>query len=240
LDYGLQQSAFIEIRKPGTGQRLLDSAEYQSWLSTGKQTLYCPGIPGAGKTITAATVVNDLFERFHDDAGVGVAYAYCNFKRHHEQKLNDLLSSLLKQLVLEHGDVPPAVKTVYEKHLTMRTRPSSQELSTTLRSITSLYSRVFIIIDALDECQESDECRARLISEIITLQSRANVSLFATSRFNHDITERFQGNLSLEISASDEDVMIYLDDRISHSASKMLKKCREEITSGITKAVRGM
>ena len=28
-----------------------DSVKYQSWLKTSKQTLFCPGIPGAGKTI---------------------------------------------------------------------------------------------------------------------------------------------------------------------------------------------
>src|SRR5438105_551348 len=49
VDYGPQQTDHIRRRQPGTGQWLLDSPEFQTWLKTVKQTLFCPGIPGAGK-----------------------------------------------------------------------------------------------------------------------------------------------------------------------------------------------
>lgn len=42
-------------------------------------------------------------------------------------------------------------------------------VSRTLQSVADLYSRVFIIIDALDECQASHGCRARLLTEIFAL-----------------------------------------------------------------------
>lgn len=88
-----------------------------------------------------------------------------------------------------------------------------------------MYSRVFIIIDALDECQASDSSRARFLAEIFNLQARSGVNLFATSRFIPDIVERFkeEESLLLEIRASDEDVLKYLDDRISHSGLKILE-----------------
>ena len=56
------------------------------WLDTDKQTLFCPGIPGAGKTIITAVVVNDLATRFADDLDIGIAYIYCDFRRRDEQK----------------------------------------------------------------------------------------------------------------------------------------------------------
>lgn len=99
IDYAAQQSDFISRRQARTGQWLLDSADFQEWLMTSKQTLFCPGIPGAGKTILTATVVENLDMTFENDGSIEIAYLYCNFRRHHEQNLEDLLASLLKQLV---------------------------------------------------------------------------------------------------------------------------------------------
>jgi hypothetical protein len=44
----------------------------------------------------------------------------------------------------------------------------------------------------------------------------------------------------LEIRASDEDVRMYLDNRLSKSESDVLKAYREEIILAITKSVDGM
>ncbi|EPS35974.1 hypothetical protein H072_10610 [Dactylellina haptotyla CBS 200.50] len=83
-DYGSQQSDYIRLRQPGTGQWLLDSSMFETWLTTDNQVLYCPGIPGAGKTITTANAVDHLEKLYQDYESVGIAYIYCNFKRHNE------------------------------------------------------------------------------------------------------------------------------------------------------------
>jgi DNA replication protein DnaC len=98
INYATQQQDFISRRQAGTGQWLLNSDEFQTWVNTDTQTLFCPGIPGAGKTILTAIAINDLITRFQNDPGVGIAYLYCNFRRKDEQKAQDLLTSLLKQL----------------------------------------------------------------------------------------------------------------------------------------------
>jgi len=240
IDYGPQQSDYIRRRQPGTGQWLLDSVEYQAWLKTGKQTLFCPGMPGAGKTIITAIMIEDLWKRFHNDASIGIAFLYCNFLRQHEQKQEDLLASLLKQLTQEQESIPDSLRALYDWHRTKRTRPSFKNMSETLQSVTSIYSRVFIVIDALDECQVSDGCRSKFLSEILELQNHSGLNLFATSRFIHKITKKFKGGISLEIRASDEDIGRYLDDRISHSESTILEGYREKIKTEITKAANGM
>ncbi|RYP28170.1 hypothetical protein DL767_007318 [Monosporascus sp. MG133] len=84
IDYAAQQSDFITRRQAGTGQWLLDSPEFRAWLQAGKRTLFCPGIPGAGKTILTSIVVDELTCRFTDDETVGIAYVYCNFRHTHE------------------------------------------------------------------------------------------------------------------------------------------------------------
>ncbi|KAH7305361.1 nucleoside phosphorylase [Rhexocercosporidium sp. MPI-PUGE-AT-0058] len=240
INYGPQQSDFINRRQPGTGQWLLDSLDFQKWLETSQQTLFCPGIPGAGKTILTAATINDLITRFQNDPSVGIAYLYCNFRRKDEQKAQDLLASLLKQLSQGRSSLPDNVRSLYDNHKEKRTRPSLDEISRTLQSVASIYSRVVIIVDALDECQVSDGCRMTFLAEIFSLQTKTGANLFATSRPIPEITERFRGSITFEIRAHNEDVQQYLDCRISQSGQKLLQTYREEIKTKITKAVDGM
>jgi Cdc6-like AAA superfamily ATPase len=240
IDYAAQQQDFISRRQAGTGQWLLDSEEFQTWLNSDKQTLFCPGIPGAGKTILTSIVVEELTTQFYNNPTIGIAYLYCNFRRKDEQKAQDLLASLLKQLSEERPSFPDSVKSLYDKHKEKRTRPSLDEISRTLQSVAGTYSRVMIIVDALDECQVSDGCRMTFLTEMFSLQTQTRANLFATSRFILDITEKFNGSTALEIRAYDEDVRQYLGGRISQSGQKLLEIHREEIKIEITKAVDGM
>lgn len=43
-------------------------------------------------------VVDHLNRCFLDDPDVGLAYLYCNFRRHDEQRIEDLMANLLKEL----------------------------------------------------------------------------------------------------------------------------------------------
>src|SRR5271154_6255999 len=172
IDHSTQQSDFISRQQEGTGQWLLDSKQFQDWLIKGKQTLFCPGIPGAGKTIITSIVVEHLNAKFQNDTSIGIAYLYCDFKRREEQKPADLLSSLLKQLVQEQSPVPESVKSLYQRHESKRTRPSFGEISKVLHSVVAEYSRMFIIIDALDECQVLNGGRRQFLSEIFSLQTK--------------------------------------------------------------------
>jgi hypothetical protein len=241
-DYALQQSDFISRQYEGTGQWLLNSNEFQEWLTQSKQTLFCPGIPGAGKTIMTSVVVDHLNTKFGNDNNISIAYLYFNYKRQQEQKPEDLLVSLLKQLVQKRPIVSETVKRLYEHHKDKGTRPSFDEISKALHSIITDYSRNFIIIDALDESQVSDGGRRKFLSEIFNLQAKAGANLFATSRFIPDIMKEFEGSVSLEIRASDKDVERYLDGHMSLLPSYVLRShdLQEEIKTGIIKAVDGM
>ena len=134
-----------------------------------ERRLFCPGIPGAGKTILTSIVVDQLMTRFEKDKTIGIAYIYCNFQRQDEQKAGDLLGSLLKQLAQDQSSsLPETVKALYDKHKDKRTRPSFDEIRRSLHSVAAQYSRVFIFIDALDECQVAGGCRDKLYQSSLT------------------------------------------------------------------------
>jgi Cdc6-like AAA superfamily ATPase len=243
IDYGLQHSDYIRRRQSGTGQWLLDSAEYQYWLKTPKQTLFCSGMPGAGKTILTSIVVDDVTRQHQNDPTIGIAYLYCNFRRWHEQKVEDLLASLLKQLAQGQSSLPDSLRALYDRHNDKRTRPLLEEISTALQSVVALYLRVFIIVDALDECQVSDgRQNKRFLLGLFNLQTRHGTNILATSRFIPEIADWFKGCVSLEIRASSEDVERYLEGHLEQLPSFVQQngQLQEEIKTGISEAVDGM
>ncbi|KAK1762458.1 ankyrin repeat-containing domain protein [Phialemonium atrogriseum] len=242
INYAMQQSGFINQRQKGTGQWLLDSVEFKAWVETEKQTLFCSGIPGAGKTILASIVVDELATRFGTDKSIGIAYVYCNFRRQDEQKAEELLANLLKQLAQGQPSLPECVKSLYNAYKDQRTRPPSDKISGTLQSVAAMYSRVLIIIDALDECSTSDNCRSIFLSEIFALQTMCGANIFATSRSIPEITAKFSLGMSVEIRASDDDVKRYLQGHMSQLPSfvERNQQLQEEIKIKISEAVDGM
>lgn len=242
VDYGLQQSDYLARRQPGTGHWLVESEEFQVWLATSGQTLFCPGIPGVGKTILTSIVIDKLESRLRNGPKAGLAYIYCNFQRQEEQSLEHLLASVVKQLAERQSSVLPTVKAVYDRHALSRTKPSLEEITGLLQTVATAYSRVFVVVDALDECQTSGRCRARLISKLFDLQKRHKSNIFATSRFIPGVVGHFKNCVSLEIRASANDVARYLENHVQELPTLVQKdrQLQEEITAGIIEAVDGM
>ncbi|KAI9766614.1 MAG: hypothetical protein M1840_006425 [Geoglossum simile] len=240
IDYSPQQSDFIKRRQEGTGTWLLHTDEFNIWLNQENKTLYCSGIPGAGKTILTSVVIDHLCSKYRTDFSVGIAYLYCSFQQQHQQKPEDLLLSLLKQLVQKRASIPESVKTLYECHNRERTRPSLNEILEALKSVAAQYPRVLIIVDALDECSISDE-RQKFLSAIFDLQANTGANIFATSRINNNIAKLFEVALSLRIHAEDEDIKSYLDGRMSLLQSDILDDALQGmIRREVIRAVDGM
>ncbi|KAI5859462.1 hypothetical protein GGS23DRAFT_585518 [Durotheca rogersii] len=214
LDYASQQADFLSRRQPGTGKWFLESPEYKVWVEEGRKTLFCPGIPGAGKTILTSAVIDDLMSRLRNDPTIGMAYIYFNFRESKEKTGIDLILSLLRQLAQWQTPLPSAVQDMYDRQQNNKTRPSMDEASQSLRSVASLYTRVFVVVDALDECESSSSCRDSFLSTIFHLQRHQRVNIMATSRFIPLIVREFKESMMVKIRANEEDVKIYVRHRI--------------------------
>lgn len=236
-----QQKDLISRLEPGTGQWLLGSVEYQAWRDGHGQALFCSGMPGAGKTMAAAIIIDDLANRFGQTPNVGIAYVYCSFPRRSTQQASELLALLLKQLSQGCPSLPGHVKALHEKHGRQeRQGPSVKELSEALQSVAAIYSRVFIAIDALDEA--ATECRTQFLAEIFRLQSECRANIFATSRALPEITSKFGKAISLEIRARDEDMRRYVQGHIDQLPRFVSRdpKLQEEVGNEIIRSAQGM
>jgi NACHT domain len=239
-DFPAQQSDFIARRQDGTGLWFLHSPEFSEWIHGSNRTLFCPGIPGAGKTIMAATTIDYLLRTLQSDA-IGVAYIYCSYKGKSDQNTTSLLAAILKQLVQAQPSIAEPVTRLYDDHAN-RTRPLLEEILSALQSILTNYSSVYIVVDALDECQEMDGTRSQLLAKLRDLQCKADMRLMVTSRFIPDIENEFKLALRLEVRASDADVKQFVMGQMFRlpKCVQRDKELQRVVQDKIVEAVDGM
>ena len=81
---------------------LLASPEFEAWTNGPPWMLRCVGEPGAGKTLTCALMIERLKTIFKN-RNVPILCIYLNYKESTIQTLDNLISSLLKQLLQHPG-----------------------------------------------------------------------------------------------------------------------------------------
>jgi hypothetical protein len=240
-DYHVQHQDFIDRHQTGTGQWFLQDTKFQGWDRQKDATLFCPGIPGAGKTIMAALVIDHLLRSRHV-ADEPVTFIYCNYKRQSEQSANHMLSSILRQIIDIQPRVPNLVQDFYTFHTTKRTSPSSDEIRKVLEAASKDLRGLTIIIDALDECET--RARREFLSAVETLRKQCEVRFLATSRPLPTIQAQpiFLNKPMLEVKASDEDLEKYIRSRASELHSRVISKpdLLEDLVTSTIRATGGM
>jgi hypothetical protein len=122
-----------------------------------------------------------------------------------------------------------------------RRSPTFDELSSLLQHIAGTYSRVFIVVDALDECPTAE--RLALISGIRRLQELLpTIRVMATFRPHINLDGEVTSADKLEIHASDSDLEHYLNCNLSHLSPRIKDTPSLEgaVVQGIIKAAGGM
>ena len=149
----------------------------------------------------------------------------------------------MQQLIQRNPVISDDVLSLYHCHSKKQTRPTLGELSELLQSEVRRTSKVFIVIDALDECPENNRTRESFLAEIRKLQP--TIYLLATSRHIQAIEREFEQAERVEIRASDEDVMKYLKYRIE-SEGRLVRLVKADpalqavIVNTIVENARGM
>ncbi|KAK5991138.1 putative serine/threonine-protein kinase fhkC [Cladobotryum mycophilum] len=248
LTFRQRHVAILEGVQPETGSWLLEHDTFQSWLKGIISILWCPGIPGAGKTNIVQvppSLIIDHIERGNGPPNPVLTYVYCDYNQRSRQNTTDLLSSLLQQ-ALQYSlntSLPAEVSSLYELHKKYDTRPTLAQITDLLRKESGKYDVFYVVIDALDECSESEEDSLQFISAVCSLGPQ--VKLLCTSRSSTTFQSYFETSQKLEISASSEDIRKFLDSEIQQQfrLSKHVRAdptLKEHIIKAIIEECQGM
>jgi peroxiredoxin family protein len=116
-----------------------------------------------------------------------------------------------------------------------------QDLLDVVISALGYFTNVYLVFDALDECDE-EKVRSILLPLIERLAS-AKASIYLTSRQNpHDIQGQFGIANKIEIKPSDDDIRAYVNDVVTHSsrAKFVAQMDREDLISKLINCASGM
>ena len=209
FDFSAVQQEIFHRSHAGTGKWLLESEEFQRWSSSHNDILWCPGIPGAGKTYLAAIIIDYLRRETSVEGRDAVLCLFCNFNEQANQTAYNFMGALLRQMVQASLTLSSGIKSIYDTRAKGR-GPDFKTLADIFRMELARFSKTFIIIDALDEVSESADIRTVLLKEL----RACPVNLLVTSRHNLTIKKQFSEAQRCDIIAADEDIRSYVSERI--------------------------
>ncbi|EHK48124.1 hypothetical protein TRIATDRAFT_305868 [Trichoderma atroviride IMI 206040] len=236
------QSLSTKVRQDNGAQQLLQHEQFKSWMTSTGTTLWCTGLPGIGKTINVSYIIEALRKLSHG-SDLGIAYVYFSYKDIETQTPVNVMASILQQLISDKQSFLSDLKSLYAQHIKENTRPSVPDIVSLLQDVVLSYSKVFIIIDALDECTDADDVRFILLTELKKLQHR--MCLLVMSRPIPDLEEPLEGATRVNVEASLIDIKNYLLQRLesTRSMQKHLAEepsLRDKIVSVIVQKIKGM
>lgn len=172
-----------------------------------------------------------------------MVWIYGDYKERLEQALSNIIASLVKQIIYQRGELSNEVEDLYKTHRGRESCPTLREIRKLLHSEVREFSKVFIVIDAIDEIANGQGQTRTLAEELRALPR--NVYIMVTTRPIPAIEAEFASFTRLEIRAVDEDVRSYVISRMSRE--NLLAKhiqaeptLAETITSKVMGNVQGM
>lgn len=203
-------------RQAGTGDWLLHSRPFQEWQTGTCQNLWLHGIPGCGKTVLSAMIIDYIKSRL--DSSVVVLEFFFDFTDTKKQTLDKLLRSLIAQLYSRCADSRKELDMLFADCENGRRQPPFESLSTTFINMLEWVQKIKIIIDALDECKERTDVLPWI--ENLARASRTKVRLFITSRREADIEAALhrwlprKSMVSINPDSVNCDIRAYVHDRL--------------------------
>jgi hypothetical protein len=178
--------------------------------------LWVRGSPGWGKTVLAASVVDELRLGYYQDCGSTPLVCYYFFKQDASRKveLKDAYRALAAQIYQQCHQLE-AIRNIFALAVNENaTKASEQELRDLLQLCVSKLSHIYFIFDGIDECAD-DGTLLKLVRSLTALSdvkvilfSRPNVSsLYCSIADSHVIT--------LQKSILNDDIAAFLDNAIS-------------------------
>lgn len=232
-----------EKRQQDTGLWLLKSPIFLNWKSADHSLLWLYGKAGSGKTILSSTVIRSLLDDNRSDKTV--AYFFFDFQTHEKRTFQNFLSSIIVQLFSPNAQLSTIVEELYSTCDNGRSRPTMQDTLVLLRRlIDTSPTLVYVVVDALDECQD----RRSLLKVLKDIRSwnQKNLHIFGTSRRETDIEDVLcplaTDMISLEEDVVDKDILTYVRYQLQHEGrlSRWSEKTQEEIETALVNGANGM
>ena len=208
-----------KLRHPGTGLWLTEGFEFKTWQSTDNAQLWLYGIPGAGKTVLASLIIDEILAMTGPNRAA--AYFHCDYKDSATQEAHKILGSLVQQLAIQDQQSFAKVHGFYNRLMT--DVPCSYDagcLCELIRDIALDYECTMIVVDGLDECGTNARCVTELLSSLGNDHEKTDLKLVFLSRDEVEIRECLEYWPKVSIAAQSGDLKLYVGAEIENRTRK--------------------
>jgi nucleoside-triphosphatase THEP1 len=202
-----------KILMPGSGTWLIGKPEFIEWMdSSTSSILWLHGIPGSGKSMLVARVIQYLQSQMPEaDGQAPLAYFYCARTANEPERSDpvELLRSIIEQLSCydEESPIRPPVVDIYltKKKEARGRKPDKLYLEDCVKVLLALLETnpATIVIDGLDECDPTRRQDVLDALQDVMKESNNVVKVFVSSRDDHDLVHRLSQTPNLYIEAAD-------------------------------------
>lgn len=219
-DHSSTYRAHLSKRMEHSGSWFLKHDKYQSWFDGHGETnlLYCPGVPGAGKSFMATGVIDSMLQRKQADHHA-LLYYFFDHSRTSQQTPGNFLATLIRQATFAQGHGSTELQNLWASHSKNKTEPLKAELEGLLATTLVNSGKVIIVIDAMDECDAS--YRMDILAIMKRLCANGRTSWLLTSRDYPEIRRSLPKYQELEITAASEDAKVYCEQAIAKHCSQV-------------------
>ncbi|KAL1642264.1 hypothetical protein SLS58_005604 [Diplodia intermedia] len=198
----------LQLRQQGTGTWFLKGQHFQNFLSEDHASLWLYGIPGAGKSVLSAAVI-ELINALRTQ-NVASAFFFCEHDNSDTQGARNILGSLARQLALQNDNSFAELEEFYEKHTSFdKFTANNESLLHLIWSISRKFDTTFIVVDGLDECLESRSGTAQILSELANAEN-SSIRVLLTSRDEREIRSQLTEFEVAEVNAPISDVRLHV------------------------------
>lgn len=238
-DHSDALNASLAKHLEGTNTWFFESAEFSNWMSQDSSSvLECVGEPGAGKTVLAGQAIRYLQGRVQDDETV--LYLFCQHSKQAEQSTERLLLTLLRQNCVQSPDLISLIMPLYQAKSKTQQRPPKTDLVRILHGIVAQSNKVYLVIDALDECERS--CCVELLGLVEQLSNSFNIKCLTIARRDPAIGALTKSSIFVNVEALTSDVGSYITANLHRLEARVRVnpqfKCR--IEEAVVKAAGGL
>ncbi|KAI1070812.1 hypothetical protein LB507_006787 [Fusarium sp. FIESC RH6] len=237
----------------GTCSWILKNRKVTSWANDKPDTpaLWLKGSAGSGKSVLCTQLVNFL------KGTKAVAYHFCSYLYESSTTFDQVLKSLILQIIRKDGDL---VSYVFAHYILERKSSTSatlerllQKLLASMSNLTNQASYIWLVIDGLGECEKDRQVRlVRLLNQLISkpvVPGSTTCKVLVASRGPSEVLEKLKRkqiiSLAEEKGSLDRAIWEYVGLRLETMRPKLRQidvqhSEVEEIQSTIVKKSDGM
>lgn len=210
------------LRHRQTGLWVLSHETFLAWTSNVRSRLWLSGIPGAGKTVLASVVIEEMLRQSTPEKAA--AYFYCDYKDEQRQKLSNILGTIACQIARQDAS-QHSFRLLQDYYNSCHPRdkpvsnPKAAELLALISDMGSSFDEVSIVVDALDECGDD---RGEVVQALASLNENAlsNIRTAFLSRDEPEIKNILEDFMHIPIAAHNDDLKIFVAEEIEARVRK--------------------